>query len=150
MHLARYTSRDCRPERDSSNGYIDLRWLPVERILSGELGGWSKHSIGSLKRTLNQYTWPQIQLSPERVPETLRGLVPLAERFGLSDDSYRLNLVARTPAEDLADLRVRVRQHDSLLDEWLAGPDADGPGFSQEYIAFSAMRMAADSPHDDR
>jgi hypothetical protein len=30
------------------------------------------------------------------------------------------------------------------LDEWLAGSEADKSGFTDEYIAFSALRMTAD------
>ena len=39
---------------------------------------------------------------------------------------------------------VPIEQNEDALDEWLAGPEAAGPQFSQEYLAFSAMRMAAD------
>jgi hypothetical protein len=38
-----------------------------------------------------------------------------------------------------------VGPFDGALDEWLAGLEADGLNFSNEYIAFSAMRRGADS-----
>ena len=38
-----------------------------------------------------------------------------------------------------------VASFDGLLDEWLAGPEADNPDPTAEYIAFSAMRMVTDS-----
>ena len=41
-------------------------------------------------------------------------------------------------------LKDVVDQFDAALDDWLAGPEADGPTFSEEYIAFSALRRAAD------
>jgi hypothetical protein len=34
---------------------------------------------------------------------------------------------------------------DDALDEWFAGPEADDPHPSDEYVAFSAMRMVADA-----
>jgi len=88
---------------------------------------------------------PVITLDPNRVPEPLRALVPLAEKFGISDDLIRDDFFAKTPKEELLALKRTLAECDELLDEWLAGPDADGPEFSVEYIAFSAMRMGADS-----
>ena len=41
-------------------------------------------------------------------------------------------------------LKSSLAKYDDLLDEWLAGPEASGPAFSVEYIAFSAMRMGVD------
>lgn len=52
--------------------------------------------------------------------------------------------MAKTPAAELAAMRVAVEAHNDAFDEWLAGPEADGPRFSPEYIAFSCLRMAAD------
>jgi hypothetical protein len=87
---------------------------------------------------------PTIRLDPARVPEPLRHLIPLAERFGISDDLIRADVVAKTPAAELDALRAAVQAHDEAFDEWLAGPEASGPAFSAEYIAFSALRMTAD------
>jgi hypothetical protein len=41
-------------------------------------------------------------------------------------------------------MRRVVAAHDDAFDEWLAGPETDGPVFSDEYTAFSALRMVAD------
>ena len=87
---------------------------------------------------------PSILLRPENVPESLRPLIPLAEMFEISDDLIRQDLVQKTGAIELHKLRRRVSEFDDLLDEWLAGPAANGPKFSDEYIAFTCMRMAAD------
>jgi hypothetical protein len=84
------------------------------------------------------------RLDPEKVPPGLRHLIPLAERFGIADDRDRDRLVRASSPEVLADLKRLVERHDDDLDDWLAGPEADGPEFSEEYVAFSAMRMAAD------
>jgi hypothetical protein len=87
---------------------------------------------------------PIIRLDPATIPEPLRHLIPLAERFGISDDLIRAAYMDKTPLADVEELRRVVQEHDALLDEWLAGPAAEGPTFSAEYIAFSCMRMAAD------
>jgi hypothetical protein len=71
-------------------------------------------------------------------------LLPLAEQFGISDDLLRADFFARTAKRELSRLKRILAEYDDLLDEWLAGPEADGPEFSDEYIAYSAMRMGAD------
>lgn len=87
---------------------------------------------------------PTIVLDPAKVPAGLRPLIPLAEQFGISDDLIREDVRAKTRAAELEAMRRVVAAHDDAFDEWLAGPEADGPVFSDEYIAFSALRMAAD------
>ena len=87
---------------------------------------------------------PTITLDPSAVPPALRHLIPLAEQFGVSDDLIREDIVAKTPAAELALMRAAVEAQPDAFDDWLAGPEADGPGFSPEYIAFSCLRMAAD------
>jgi hypothetical protein len=88
---------------------------------------------------------PTIRLDPSRVPEGLRHLVPYAELWGVGDDLIRDDLVSSAPPEAIEELQRVVRAHDHLLDEWLAGPEAEAPdGFSEEYLAFTCMRMAAD------
>jgi hypothetical protein len=87
---------------------------------------------------------PAIRLSLERVPQSLRHLVQLAEKYGIGDDLIRADFIKNCPFEEFEELRRVVREHDDLLDRWLAGPEANGPNFSDEYIAFSCMRIAAD------
>ncbi|RQO60594.1 hypothetical protein DBR47_09645 [Paucibacter sp. KBW04] len=84
------------------------------------------------------------RLHLSKVPEKLHSLVELAERFGVADDRGR-ELVRRSATpEELQHLRESVRRHDDELDAWLAGTESFGPAYSDEYIAFSAMRMTAD------
>jgi hypothetical protein len=87
---------------------------------------------------------PVIKLDPLRVPERLRKLVPLAEKFGIADDLIREDFFAKTPKGELDKLKRTLAEYSDLFDEWLAGPEADGPEFSDEYVAFSAMRMGVD------
>ena len=87
---------------------------------------------------------PTIHLDAANVPPLLRPLIPLAERFGIADDLIREDVVAKTPDAELETMRLAVDAHSDAFNEWLAGPEAEGPRFSLEYIAFSALRMAAD------
>ncbi len=74
----------------------------------------------------------------------MRHLIPLAERWGEGDDIIRDDMVSKASAEERQELKRAVAEHDDLLDTWLAGPEAKGPTYSDEYNAFSCMRMAAD------
>jgi len=85
-----------------------------------------------------------LTLDPKLVPEELRALIPYASFWGIADDGDRDNLVLQaTPAVRL-NLVAAVEGRDCLLDSWLAGPEAYGSLWSAEYLAFSALRMAAD------
>lgn len=87
---------------------------------------------------------PVIQLDPQKVPEDLRHLIPYAELWGVGDDLIREDLVRSASPEALEDLRRIVQEHDDLLDDWLAGPESESAELSEEYLAFTNMRMAAD------
>jgi hypothetical protein len=107
---------------------------------------WEVLPAGEMRRKYGLYAEnrPLIKLNPKRVPEPLRVLIPLAEKFGISDDLIREDFFDKTPKSELMTLKRTLAEYDDLLDEWLAGPEADGPKFSKEYIAFSAMRMGVD------
>ena len=83
-------------------------------------------------------------LDPDHVPEVLREYIPFAAVGGIADDLERESLVERAPDEAKEDLVALIERIDDELDRWLAGPEADNPTPSAEYVAFSAMRMAAD------
>jgi len=85
-----------------------------------------------------------LELDPAVVPDELVAYIPFAALWGLSDDLEREQRVAEAPEEAKADLVRIVQLIDDQLDEWLAGDEANSPKPSMEYIAFSAMRMAAD------
>lgn len=83
-------------------------------------------------------------LDPQRVPASLHHLISLAQSFGVADDLAREAIVSSASMKEIEALKLAVQASEKLLDAWLAGPEAAGPYFSNEYIAFSAMRMAAD------
>ena len=87
---------------------------------------------------------PAFTLDPEHVPEALRHLIPYAELWGVSDDLIRDDVMSKASPVALEDLKRVVKQHEAVLEQWLAGPAAEGPHFSKEYVAFTALLMAAD------
>ena len=87
---------------------------------------------------------PKVHLDPSKVPERFWPLLPYAEFWGIADDLTREILVEEAPAAVQQNLKQVVAAFDSALDEWLAGPEANDPSPSDEYVAYSAMSMAAD------
>lgn len=83
-------------------------------------------------------------LQVERVPLLLRDLVPYAEILGIADDLQREQIMEAVPDNVMSVVVLAVRLLDDELDEWLAGPEADDPNPSDEYVACSALRMAVD------
>ena len=103
----------------------------------------------SVAEMRKKYYWPdekppRVSLSPENVPEGLRCLMLLAERWGISDDTLRLDARRKASVDEIEYLKAAVRRFDDELDDWLAGPEASSPNPTSEYLAFSNMRMAAD------
>src|SRR5262249_4208815 len=110
----------------------------------GELGSlWSAEEI---KRRYGSFydSSPKLRLDRRRVPEKLWPLLPYAEFWGISDDWAREKLVRQAPSDVRENLKATVAAFDAALTEWLAGPEADNPAPSDEYVAFSATVMAAD------
>ena len=87
---------------------------------------------------------PKRHLDPRKVPEQFWPLMAYAEFWGIADDLAREKLVKQAPAEVQRNLKQVVSAFDNALDDWLAGPEADNPNPSDEYVAFSAIGMAAD------
>ena len=85
------------------------------------------------------------KLNAARVPKSVRHLTPHAQVWGVADDTLRTAMVQRAAPAALAELKQMIIDVDDLLDDWLAGPEADNPDPSNEYVAFSAMRMVADA-----
>jgi hypothetical protein len=103
----------------------------------------------SLAEMRKKYYWtdelpPTVTLLPNNVPEQLRCLIPLAERWGISDDILRLDAREKASADEIEYLKAAVRRFDDELDDWLASPEASSLTPTPEYLAFSSMRMAAD------
>jgi hypothetical protein len=87
---------------------------------------------------------PKVTLSENRIPEKFWPLLPYAEFWGISDDWTRESLVRKASADVRRNLKEVVAVFDNALMEWLAESEADSREPSDEYVAFSAMVMAAD------
>ena len=86
----------------------------------------------------------KLELDPANVPPQLRHLIPLAEFWGISDDLEREQAVKRASQQQIAELKAAIQCFEDEFDLWLGGSAAEGADFSDEYVAFSSMRMAAD------
>lgn len=95
---------------------------------------------GDFYNTVN----PKIVLDKDKCPKELHPLLPYAEFWGISDDLIRENLIESANKDILINLKEVVNVYDDLLDDWLCSDEAYSESPSKEYIAFSAMRMAAD------
>ena len=94
-----------------------------------------------------RYPHPEAQppkLDEKEVPHEFRHLIPLAERYGVSDDGYRLSMLESLTDAERTELCKFLADYANALDSWLAGPESDGLTFTDAYITFSALRMAAD------
>ena len=87
---------------------------------------------------------PTIRLNASLVPVHFRQWIPLAERWGIGDDLIRDDCVHKATSDELRQLLAFGDAYDAVLTDWLAGPDADSPPFSEEYIAFTCLGMAWD------
>lgn len=85
-----------------------------------------------------------MSLHPSKIPAQLHHLIGQAEQYGIADDWAREDVVAKCSPKERRSLKDAVKECEDEFDLWLAGPEAAGPDFSDEYIAFSALRMAAD------
>jgi hypothetical protein len=56
----------------------------------------------------------------------------------------RLEARRRAAPEEIAYLTAAITRFDDELDDWLAGPEANNPNPTREYLAFSSMRMVVD------
>ena len=104
-------------------------------------------TVGELKKHygLTSDNREIVLLKQAHVPKALWPLIPYAELWGISDDVIREDFTDRAPESAKAELKSLLRQYSAPLNEWLAGPEAKNPKPTREYIAFSAMRMTADS-----
>lgn len=89
----------------------------------------AKHGLAAENR-------PPIHLDRSRAPAQFRQWIPLAERWGIGDDLIRDDSVHKATPAELRGLLAFGDAYDAKLTEWLAGPDADSPPFSEEYVAF--------------
>ncbi len=93
------------------------------------------------KYGLTRHNRPEIKLDPNNVPPALRHLIPYAEKYGIADDLIREDFIDHASPKELAYLKQVLEDLNPEMDKWLAGPEADSPEPTAEYVAFSAMRL---------
>jgi len=83
------------------------------------------------------------KLNAEMIPEKLRPLIPLAEKWGQGDDGDREDVIdAATPAER-AELETALARYNDDISAWLDS-FGDGRDMSDEAAAFMYMQLAAE------
>ncbi len=80
-------------------------------------------------------------LDPQQVPDDLRHLVPIAERWGISDDVDRNAKVDGATPEERDELRTALRPHRERITEWLNSFQGQ---LSDEAGAFMYMQLAVE------
>ena len=83
------------------------------------------------------------ELSAANLPEHLRGLLPLAKKWGIGDDVERTEALKRASGEELKALRGAVQTHGAAITQWL---DSFGSGalMPDEAAAFMYMQLAVE------
>ena len=84
------------------------------------------------------------KLNPGNVPEDCWVYIPLAEKYGIADDGYRIDVISGLDNEEKTELAEFLSTYPESLDNWLCGSESKSTEPSQEYIAFTALIMAAD------
>jgi hypothetical protein len=84
------------------------------------------------------------EIRMEDVPEDFRRLISVLNPWAIGDDTFRSRLVDNSSYEQRQELIQAVEPFESSIIEWLAGPEAAGPEYSDAYMAFSYMMDAFD------
>ena len=80
------------------------------------------------------------RLDPARVPAELRGLVPLAQEWGIGDDVERGLRVERATSEERARVRAAVAPFQARITAWLNAFGQDP--MPDEAAAFMYLQLA--------
>lgn len=83
------------------------------------------------------------RLEAARVPEGLRDLVPLAEKWGIGDDVDRGEALSRSTAGERAELREAVNTHGAEITAWLDSFPS-GAAMPDEAAAFMFLQLAVE------
>jgi hypothetical protein len=81
----------------------------------------------------------RVKLDPDRVPVKLHPLIPLAEKWGISDDVAREHLVGQLDESERESIRESIESYSSDIWDWLGGENAMELCQEKEYIAFSCL-----------
>ena len=86
---------------------------------------------------------PEVNISPERVPQNLRDLIPIAEKWGINDDIIRDDFEENASQEDKDDFVAALKGRTKDVTRWLDSL-AEGQPMSDEAAHFMFMLEALD------
>jgi hypothetical protein len=84
------------------------------------------------------------KLRAAEVPRPLHRYIPLAERYGIGDDGYRIEVVDSLKPAQAEELLLFMEKCPEDLFRWLCGPASQVSPPSPEYVAFTCLVMAGD------
>jgi len=89
---------------------------------------------------------PEIHIDPKSVPESLRDLIPVAEKWGIGDDIIRCDVVDRATEEERREFQDAVRGRMDEVTAWLGYFDfsCEEKVMSDDVAAFMFMQTALD------
>lgn len=89
-----------------------------------------------------------MNLNPKNVPSEVASLLPMAEKWGIGDDIFRLEAIDNATTEQLQEILYCLDDEavdDDFLFEWLAGPESFSSTPSNEYLALTALTITYDA-----
>ena len=67
----------------------------------------------------NETTGHEPSVNPEKVPENLRSLIPMATKWGIGDDGIRDEREKKATKKEKAELKQAINGKEKLIDDWL-------------------------------
>src|SRR5262249_32483227 len=98
---------------------------------------------GEMQKKYNLYAEnrPEIRIDSMHVPEDLRDLIPMAEKWGIGDDIIRGDFCEKASHDEKVSLVDAVKGRTDRINKWL---DSFGSAMSQDAGAFMYMLLALD------
>jgi hypothetical protein len=91
---------------------------------------------------------PAIVIDPSQVPEHLRLLIPMAERWGIGCDITRLDYIHRQPREDVRTFYASVLPLRPAIDTWLDSLPDDTAQWPDAAVYFLYLAIAHDDAYE--
>ncbi|MBN1276408.1 MAG: hypothetical protein JXA35_02865, partial [Deltaproteobacteria bacterium] len=86
---------------------------------------------------------PEISLDPEKIPDNLRDIIPMAEKWGIGDDVIRDDFEEKTSEIEKDEFRSKLKGRTAEVTVWLDS-FKDGMEMSEEAGHFMYMLEALD------
>ncbi|MCZ7645966.1 MAG: hypothetical protein M5U26_11890 [Planctomycetota bacterium] len=101
-----------------------------------------RFTIGSAEELQRRFAWTAEnwnppKLNPEVIPERLRDLIPLAQRWGVTCDITRHDVAAKASKAELSHLAASLRGRHHQIEDWLNTDENEES--EEERAAFQAM-----------